>query len=157
MRLLALDYEPVYEGVLSATFNSDVSIFDYDAVIWDPAASLAYYKDRQTRTYRSLLALSESMSVRIQADVKRRREEFHEFLNVGRIIVVVVRPQQTCYVDNGKREHSGTGRNRLTTRFWDDFDLLWALPVSKSGFTRASGTKIEFSGDGPGLSHVHCT
>jgi len=37
LRLLSLDFDPVYgESATRATFTGDVSVFDYDVVIWDP-------------------------------------------------------------------------------------------------------------------------
>lgn len=149
MRLMALDYDPVFQGVDRVTFDSDTSIFDYDAVIWDPDGSFARYEHQRTQIYRNLPALPEDVSVQIQADAKRRKDEFTEFVNTGRTLIVVVRPPQLCQVDTGKREHSGTGRNRKTTRLVEEFDLLSALPVENCTFTRASGAKVELTGDGP--------
>ncbi|MEU4720722.1 hypothetical protein AB0G06_13915 [Nonomuraea dietziae] len=152
MRLLSLDFDPVYEDATRSTFGSDISVFDYDVVIWDPASSFRSYLDgTYTKHYQGLPALSEHVSVRIQADAKRRRAEFEEFINAGRVLVVLACPPQNCYVDTGRRDHSGTGRNRLTTTLVSSFDLLSALPA-ECKFLRASGNRIEFDGDGPMVS-----
>jgi hypothetical protein len=131
-------------------FASDVSVFDYDVVIWDPEESMrryAYgsYYDR----YKGLPSLSEDDSVRLTADAARRRREFVEFINAGRSLIVIVRPPQECYIDTGQRNYSGTGRNRVTTRLLSDFDLLSSLPVSGIHFVKASGSRIEIIGSGP--------
>ena len=148
MRLLSLDNDPVYGDATRGSFASDVSVFDYDAVIWDPQASLGGYTYYEGQ-YKNLPSLSESTSVSIQADASRRRKEFLEFLNAGRSLVVVVRPPVACYVDTGQRTYSGTGRNRVTTTHVEHFDLWKALPVAEVEFERASGSRIEAVGDGP--------
>ncbi|MEU9019988.1 hypothetical protein [Actinomadura sp. NPDC048394] len=147
MRLLSLDYDPVYGEATRATFAGDFSAFDYDVVIWDPAESLRFYATHSD-TYRGLPCLAEGISVRIQADADRRANEFREFIRSGRTLVVISRPPQLCYIDTGQREHSGTGRNRITTNMVSLFDLLSALPCEVNP-SRARGSRIEFVGDGP--------
>jgi hypothetical protein len=148
VRLLSLDHDPVYDDVTRDSFASDVSVFDYDAVVWDPEGSFDRYRLYAER-YKNLPNLSESTSVSITADAARRRQEFLEFLSSGRSVVVMVRAPQACYVDTGERTYSGTGRNRVTTTHVADFDLWNALPVSSPGFERASGSRIEITSDGP--------
>jgi hypothetical protein len=148
MRLLSLDYDPVYADATRGVFDDDVSVYDYDVVIWDPEHTFSRYTT-YSGTYQNLPSLSEDRSVGIIADVKRRRAEFLEFLRAGRTVVVLVRPAQECFVDTGQRTYSGTGRNRVTTRQVETFDLWSALPVSKLTLERASGTRIEILGDGP--------
>ncbi|MEV0165085.1 hypothetical protein [Nonomuraea fuscirosea] len=153
MRLLSLDFDPVYGDATRSTFNSDTSVFDYDVVIWDPASSFnLYHIPAYTTRYLNLPSLSEHESIRIQADTKRRHAEFEEFINSGRVLVVIVRPDQNCYIDTGKREYSGTGRNRVTTTLVSPFSMSSALPFSQPKFLRASGNRIELDGDGPIVS-----
>jgi hypothetical protein len=148
MRLLSLDYDPVYgKDTDRDTFSSDTSAFDYDVVIWDPAESYRYHYGYGER-YKGLVLLEEGASVRIQADVARRQAEFLEFIDSGRVVVTIVRPPQECYIDTGGRTYSGTGRSRVTTRQVAPFDLLSAVPCDCS-FTAMSGTRIDFDGDGP--------
>jgi hypothetical protein len=158
VRLLSLDYDPIYDpDATRACFAGDLSVFDYDVAIWDPAASLQFYVEHRSRSlvesynrhYRSLPRLSEYASVLIQSDAARRKEEFDEFLAMGRTLVVIARPPQRCYVDTGKREFSGTGRNQKTTTILDGFDLLSVLPGDKVEFVKSGGQGIIVQGDGP--------
>jgi hypothetical protein len=149
VRLLSLDYSPVYKPALLAGFGDDDSVFDYDVVIWDPQGSFGEYTNYTSQRFQGLLSLSESTSVRIKADAARRRAEFVEYINEGRVLAVFVRPPQECYIDTGQRDYSGAGRNRVTTRLMAKFDLLSAIPATDCKFIRASGTRIEFNGDGP--------
>lgn len=148
MRLLSLDYDPIYgNGNTRANFKGDIRAFDYDVVIWDPESSFETY--HYSGFFQNLPSLSDDVSVQVMGDVARRRAEFVDFVNSGRTLVVIVRAPQMCYVDTGRRSYSGTGRNRQMTRHVEPFDLLSALPTSETKFTRASGTRINLSGDGP--------
>lgn len=149
MRLLSLDFDPVYGGdTVRASFGSDVSVFDFDVVIWDPEASFEWYTT-YAATYQGDPSLSDDTSVRIQADAARRKSEFKEFVEAGRSLVVIACPPQMCYVATGAETHSGTGRNRVTTRIVTSFDLLSSLPVSDPKFRKGRGDRIEVVGDGP--------
>jgi hypothetical protein len=149
MRLLSLDFDPVYGGdTTRASFASDISVFDYDVVIWDPEASCNSYTS-YAETYRGCPCLSDDASVRIQADASRRRGEFKEFVEAGRSLVVIARPPQTCYVATGEKTYSGTGRNRATTRMVNLFDLLSAVPVADPRLRIGRGDRVEVVGDGP--------
>jgi len=150
MRLLSLDYDPVYgDEVIRSSFLGDISVFDFDVVIWDPAASFSRYVSIYRAYYRGLPALAEHQSVQIKADARRRSTEFAEFVNSGRTLIVVVQPPQQCYVDTGEKEFSGTGKGRITTRMVVRFNLLSAIPLAGATFSRASGTRITYEGDGP--------
>jgi hypothetical protein len=137
---------------LTRNFSGDISVFDYDVVIWDPHKGLGRYIADvypYPATYRGLPSLGDDASVRIEADVERRRKEFAEFIAMGRVLVMIVRPPMRCYIDTGKREYSGTGRNRKTTVKVSEFDLLSALPIADPQFQKSSGENIELKGSGP--------
>lgn len=151
MRLLSLDYDPVYgDDCERSSFSSDVSAFDFDVVIWDPEASFQTYISRGygQQHYQGLPSLHDSDSVRIKADIARRRSELLDFLKAGRTVVVIVRPPQQCYVATGEVTYSGTGRNRASTRMVTKIDLWSAVPISELTLTRASGNRIKIEGEG---------
>src|SRR5882757_5126254 len=90
MRLLSLDFDPVYGGdqeTIRASFAGGRSVFDFDVVIWDPAASLAGYVGPYPQRFENLPVLTDDVSVGIKADAIRRRTEFVEFINSGRTLV----------------------------------------------------------------------
>ena len=150
VRILSLDYDPVYgHDATRAGFPGDLSVFDYDVTIWDPAASFKTYMRSHESFYRGLPALSEHASVRIIADASRRRAEFSEFMAMGRVLIVMVTPPQQCYVDTGKREFSGTGRNQKTTSLVKEFDLLSAIPGEDCELIKSGGKRVTIEGDGP--------
>lgn len=149
MRVLSLDFDPTFgNDAVRSQFAGDDSVFDFDLVIWDPASSYEWYTQYED-SYQGLPSLSDNSSVRLRADISRRKKEFAEFVNSGRTLVIITRPPQQCYAATGSVEHSGTGRNRATIRHVDKVDLLNALPVKTTQFLKARGTRIEVDGDGP--------
>lgn len=149
MRLLSLDYDPVYgNDTTRSHFGSDRSVFDYDIVIWDPAQSLRNYTV-YADSYRGLPSLSDGTSVTLNADIARRKTEFKEFVETGRILIAVVRPPQMCWVDSGKSEFSGTGRNQKRTRLLDQVDIWSAMPLQNLSMTLARGNRVNVEGDSP--------
>lgn len=148
-RLLSLDYDPVYgDDATRSSFSGDLSAFDFDVVIWDPLESFRSY--HWTTRFQGLPCLSAHESVRFKADVARRREEFVDLVNSGRVLIVIGRPPQECYATTGEVTYSGTGRNRRGTDMVAKADLLAALPMkSETKFKKARGDRIEVLGDGP--------
>lgn len=156
MRMLHLCYENGYEPATYAAFGSDTSVMDFDIVLWDPKEVISEYlfdphDDHFVRSshYRGLPSLGASGSARILADTRRRKQELSDFIKLGRTLFVIVRSPQDFYYDTGKREYSGTGKNRQTTTIVNDASVGVALPVAVS-MVAASGNRIEFCGpDGP--------
>lgn len=156
MRLLSLDYDPVYgdddsDDCDRESFSSDYSVFDYDVVIWDPAETLRSYRDTGYlggALYENLPRISEHNSVSLKADILRRKSEFAEFLKMGRTLVAIVRPPQECYVATGEKTYSGTGRNQKVTTLLAKEDIWDALPADDPQLTIAAGSRISINGEG---------
>lgn len=152
MQVLTLDYYFGYDPATFARFGSSTSCFDFDLVIWDPASVIysglySFGGLGGDREYRGLPNLDESSSVRLRADIGRRRTEFTEFVAAGRTLVVIVRPPQRFYYDTGERTYSGTGRNRRTTVHVAEDDVWRALPIDVT-VTPAGGKNLQFVGPG---------
>ena len=94
------------KGADSHSFNSSVSVFDYDIVIWDPHASLNGYElNPYGSLYKGRPRLSEAGSVRYVTDILRRKKEFMEFLALGRTLAVFLPGTSSAYYDTGRREY----------------------------------------------------
>lgn len=135
MRILTMDCELGLKDEETGSFRSDVSMFDFDVVIWDPAQTIEEYLGMGE--YLGLRQIYSADSAALLRDMLRRYEEFEEFLRLGRTLVVFMPGDIDVYADTGKREFSGTGRNRSTTHLVKRVNLLDALPMS---FERSSGT-----------------
>lgn len=146
MKILAIGSFYEHESVDCVSFGSTISFLDYDIVVIDFQYILSDYKASSSGTYRGYKCLNDDDSVKLLQDIERRRLEIIEMLKLGRSIVVYTPCDQICYVDTGRREYSGTGKNRHTTRIVQDINLLSVLPVSFNTI-QASGSSIEFKGE----------
>lgn len=140
MRVLSLD-AGLGGGFDEFTFKGDISVFDYDLVLWNPERSLARYGGYRSE-YRGRDALDDSSSAALRRDVERRRAEFREFVDAGRVFAVIVPGDSTVFADTGQRTYSGTGRNRQTTRIVSEVEILAAAPVD---LQRSLGSGIELA------------
>ncbi|MCF6507941.1 hypothetical protein E9549_11080 [Blastococcus sp. MG754426] len=144
MRVLCLDCRLGIDAD-DYSFGSTISLYDYDVVIWDPANSLEDYTLHST-TYMGLPSLATHKSAALQRDVARRRTEFLEFINLGRTLIVFVPGATEVYIDTGERQHSGTGRNRATTKIVKEFDIMKAVPANIE-LKPAAGFEMEAASD----------
>lgn len=139
MRVLSLDCDLDLPDADLYPFGSSLSLFDYDVVMWSPSRSMQRYKT-YAHTYNGLPSLSQTQSPALRRDVTRRRHEFAEFLRLGRVLVVFVPGETAVYIDTGKRQYSGTGRNRASTTIVEEFDIMSAVPMT---LVRSPGSGLE--------------
>src|SRR5438132_8025488 len=126
---------------MNLSFGSETSLLDFDLVLWDPERILSGFSWYGS-TWRGLPSLSEDASFRLQAAISRRQNEFYRFLRLGKTLVVFMPSPTRWYVDTGRREYSGTGRNRVTTTIVDSADLSQVLPFSLTT-TAGKGTNFQ--------------
>ncbi|NTW41132.1 MAG: hypothetical protein HGA44_14870 [Cellulomonadaceae bacterium] len=145
MRILSLDCELGFPEEDSNEFRSDVSLFDYDLVVWDAQNTRDTYETyAQFEGYPSL---SPADSAAIRRDCVRRRREFVEFLELGRTVVIFSPGDVRVFADTGERSYSGTGKNRQTTRIVDGFDLWEAAAPMPVALEVGSGASIAAAGN----------
>jgi len=150
MKILSLGYEFGFDhpSVEESTFRSGDSLFDFDVILWEPD-SLIWEYSMEENNYRGCINLDDNDSVRLVEDIKRVKTEMAEMLKLGRTIIIFTPEPEKYYIDTGKREYSGTGRNRKTTRIVDDVDLTDFLPIGNIKTIKASGFQVEFRGKEP--------
>lgn len=148
MKILTIGSFYKHEFADQDYFRSTTSFLDYDIVLIDFRYILNEYNSSGRGTYQGYKCLSDDDSVALIEDIKRRKFEILEILKLGRTVIVYSPSPQICFVDTGKREYSGTGRNRQTTRIVTDINLLSVLPVELKTI-EATGASIDFKGDEP--------
>lgn len=135
MRVLSLDCWWNESSVDYYAFRDPVSVFDYGVVIWDPMNTPGTYGVEPFReTFQGVRQISEDESPRFMSDLSRRKQEFLQFVEMGRALVVFMAPNVIVSVHTGERETSGTGKNRHVTKIVESVDLLSALPVEGEFF-----------------------
>lgn len=146
MKIFAIGYFYEHDFVDCGNFSSSTSFLDYDMIVIDFRYILDEYTSALNGTYLGHKSLSDNDSARLLEDIERRKMEIAEMLKLGRSIIVYTPYDTICYVDTGKRDYSGTGKNARTTRIVEDVNLLSILPT-KIKMVKASGANIEFRGD----------
>lgn len=97
----------------------DDVVYGYNTESWNP-------------TYNGQLNLDTDSSFQIRADFDRRRGELQTVLEMGGTVVLFLPPPAKWWIATGKVQHSGTGRNRQTTRTVDEMGLFSLLPFPLS-------------------------
>jgi hypothetical protein len=129
MRTLLIDCPFSLESADVYDFWSGVSIFDYDRVIWDPLNTAEKLSDHTvSNRFRGQPSLSEAQTVKFLEAINRRRSEFEEFIELGRVLILIATPPQIFWVSTGEKRYSGTGKNRAVTNILKDIDLTSAMP-----------------------------
>ena len=100
-----------------------------------------------TPSYLGKPSLDESQSFRLVEDSSRWRSELKIAFDSGKTIFVFLSTLQEVFVDTGKREYSGTGRNRITTSLVAPHNNYSALPLDLGRIVSAHGNRIKIATD----------
>lgn len=136
------------EAVDQIEFNSKHTLLDWDVVIFVPNINaMLQYRE----TYQGKLSLDENNSFNLRERCEHWRSEIKLALDAGRTVICYLDELKEVFVDTGKREYSGTGRNRQTTRMVAQYSNYECLPVTL-GPRNASGSSMRLSPKAPELS-----
>ena len=119
------------------------SLADGDIVVIEPDIS-SFYDHLETNPYQGKPALSETGSFLLKEAIQHWQREVAAAVAAGKTVFLFLTELQEVFVDTGERTHSGTGRNRQTTRIVskvDSYQLL-SLPVS---IVNSSGKSIKLA------------
>ena len=108
--------------------DSKISLLDADFVLFTPTLGLSI--DDYVDSFQGKPSLSDYTSFQIQGMVTHWRRELSDFLNAGKTVFVNMSNLEDVYVSTGKKEYSGTGRNRQTTRLVRPLSNYEMLPFS---------------------------
>ena len=126
-------------------FNSKTSLLDADFVLFRPTLGLSRWSD-YTEFYQGKPRLSDYSSFRLQEMIIHWRNELRDFLNAGKTVFTIMSYREEVYVRTGKKEYSGSGRNRITTNI--------VLPLSNYNLLPFSASVVESKGTSMSL-HPH--
>lgn len=128
------------------SFSSQISLLDYSCAIIS-VDNIVYEYVNVPEKFRGLDCINDdNESARLVSDMGRRKNEIIELLKQGNNIFVILPSEQYLFIRTGKKEYSGTGRNRAVTNIVDIFDLLSFLPVDIKT-VKATGQNIRYVGD----------
>lgn len=127
-------------------FSSQTSLLDYSSAIISVEGIVYEYVNTPGK-FQGLDCLDDdNKSARLVSDMSRRKNEIIELLKQGNNIFVILPSEQYLYIRTGKKEYSGTGRNRAVTNIVNIFNMLSFLPVDIKT-VKATGQNIKYVGD----------
>lgn len=146
-KILSVGFGLASEEVEECDFNSNTSLLDWDIVLFKPIIGeyLIHAENFQGRP-----SLTDSSSFRLKERSEHWRREIMDAFQGGKTVVVYLPSLLQIYVDSGTRTHSGTGRNRHTTRHVESYDNYRCIPV-ELGPVSSSGSSIKLADKGAEL------
>ncbi|KFC65650.1 hypothetical protein [Massilia sp. LC238] len=125
-KILTVGLELANEDAVRVDFDSKVSLLDWDIVLFKPDISDEIY---DAEDFQGKPSLGESASFKLKENCEHWRREIKQAVESGKNVFVFLTSLYEVYVDTGQRTHSGTGRNRNTTRIVDLYSNYATIPA----------------------------
>jgi hypothetical protein len=139
-RLLTVGFELASDDVEHCDFRSDMSLLDWDVILFRPRID-HYLRDEGQ--YQGKPSLSSHSSFRLREQCDHWRREIRDAVASGKTVVVFLPELQQVYIDTGQREYSGTGRNQKVTHLVSLYGNYSAIPAELTPVSsRGSGMKL---------------
>lgn len=107
------------------SIDSDASLLDWDIILIRPNiySLLGNYSQ-----YKGKPSLSDNTSFQLMERMDHWRREITDAVNSGKTVIVYLADSYDIYVDTGRRNYSGTGRNRQETILVSEYNNYKCLP-----------------------------
>ncbi|MDT6941879.1 hypothetical protein RI570_17390 [Brucella pseudogrignonensis] len=134
--------------VSNIDFESTSTLLDWDITIFVPeiGENFGYYDEYQGKP-----SLNENESFRLTEQCEHWRREIKLAVDSGKTVICYLSELREFYVDTGKRNHSGTGKNRQTTHIVSLYSNYHCFPLEAPA-RKASGTSMKLSPKATALS-----
>lgn len=103
-------------------------MLQHEIIVWDPEEILDHYSTGSD--YNNAACLTDNASVAFVHDLRRRSQEFKDFLALGRLLVILVPAPFSWYCATGEMRNQGTAAKPRMVRIVDDVEVTEVLPVS---------------------------
>ncbi|WP_421952053.1 hypothetical protein [Pelagibacterium sp.] len=120
-------------------FTDRISLLDADIVLFVP--NMEYYHGHYDGDYLGRPCLNDTESFKLKEFLQHWRREIRQCMDAGKTVLIFLSNFHDVYVATGQVSHSGTGRNRATTRHVEKIDNYGALPKNLKP-TPTDGHKI---------------
>ena len=141
-RIFTVGFELPGDDFEYVPFSSDQTLLDADIILIEP--TLGDYSTVESYNGKSLLTEHSSFATKEQLD--HWRSEIVSTVNAGKLVIVYLPKPIECYRHTGRKQFSGTGRNRVTTNLVTEISSYEAIPNLKS-VTAKSGKEIRLEKD----------
>ncbi len=136
-------------AVTNKAFSSKASLLDFDIILFRPDISTFLSGAGESR-YNGKRCLGDEASFKLKESCEHWRREIKEAFNGGKTVIVFLSELVEVFIDTGRREHSGTGRNRQETRIVDHYSNFKSLPISEK-VTATNGSSMKLAQSSTGL------
>jgi len=126
----------VLENFDEYEFRTNMSLFDYDAVILSTYFVTSNYKyettnsyEKTPRKYQGIIVLDEDDSFNIIREFQCMKKQLQDMLEIGKNIFVILEKNEKRYIYNGEKAVSGSGKNATRTSYVQEIDENGFLPV----------------------------
>jgi len=137
--IISVGFSVPASRVSAIDFDSNQSLLDADIVIFDP--DISEHTD-VSDFHQGKPCLHDPESFHLQELCTKWCRELRACLEAGGTVFWFLSRKIEVYVDTGRKEYSGTGRNRLTTTYVEPFDNYTCIPVQLGVIVPARGTVI---------------
>lgn len=143
-RILTIGLELAFSDTQYASFQSKMSLLDWDIVLFKPSISeFSSYGE----FFQGKRSLSDSLSFQLKECCEHWRREIKQAVETGKTVLVYLPTLDEVFVDTGQRSYSGTGRNQRTTQHVAEYNNYQAIPADLSPVT-ATGSSMKLSAKG---------
>ena len=123
-------------------FDSDKTLLDADIILIEPSLGNA----SSYESHKGKPLLSEHSSFSAKEHIDHWRSEIIAAVNAGKLVIVYLVKPEECYRHTGEKQHSGTGRSRVTTNIVTPISSYDAIPNIDSIMAK-SGTSMRLDKD----------
>lgn len=141
-RIFAVGFDLPGDELEYVEFDSDTTLLDADIILFEP--TLGNVSSYESYNGKSLLSDHSSFSVKQRLD--HWRSEIVAAVKAGKLVIVYLAKPRECYRYTGQKQHSGTGRSRVTTNIVTEVSSYEAIPNLKAA-TPKTGTEIQIDRD----------
>ncbi len=120
--------------------TSKRSLADGDIIVICPTILTEFYT---SDSYLGDPCFDDDTSFKIRECISHWRNEVSAALTAGKTVIVILGEKEKFQIGTGRREYSGTGRNRQTTRIVEPGTNYSMLPLQIQDLKNSSGTKIK--------------
>lgn len=123
-------------------FDSDTTLLDADIILLEPTLG----KASGYENYNGKTLLDQNSSFSVKQHLDHWRSEIVAAVKAGKLVIVYLAKPRDCYRYTGEKQHSGTGRSRVTTNIVTEVSSYEAIPNLKKVIPK-SGSEIQIEKD----------
>lgn len=138
------------DGVDHVAFDAKASLLDWDIILFRPDIRDFTRYDYGMSDYQGKRCLNDHKSFALKEASAHWQREIREAVEIGKTVIVHLCKPEEIFVQTGRKEFSGTGRNQKTTNIVEPFSNYKALPISAK-LTASQGREIVLHPDYRGV------